>query len=324
MEHIAVIGEAVADAFLPGGEAGGGDGLRLAVRAGGGPANTAVALARLGTPARFLGRLSDGPFGRLLRHHLVSSGVDVSGCVDAPENATLAVTAIDAAGQAGYDFYAGGTADWQWTRAELAARRPDAAACVHTGSLALVLPPGGPLIEDLLTEVRDSTTISIDPNVRPGMVPAADYRARLGRWTRLADVVRLSEEDLAHLAPGKRAETVCDAWHRDGVRLVVVTRGQAGVTASLDGRRVSVDAPPVEVVDTVGAGDAFMAGLLHAFRHGGFLGGRLEALTEADLERALGFATGVAAETCRVPGADPPWAERLDPAVRALSMPGRA
>jgi fructokinase len=166
MNYIAVIGEAVADAFLPPGRPAGLGALRLEVRPGGSPANTAVALGRLGTPTSFLGRLNVGPFGQLLRDHLVASGVNVSGCVEAHEEATLAVTAIDPQGQAAYNFYARGTADWQWTPDEVTARYPHGASCVQTGSLALIMRPGGPLIEDLLEEIRPRTTVSIDPNVR--------------------------------------------------------------------------------------------------------------------------------------------------------------
>ncbi|MBO2452439.1 carbohydrate kinase [Actinomadura barringtoniae] len=312
MTEIAVIGEAVADAFLPG-DPDAGDALRMEVRPGGGPANTAVALARLGTSAQFLGRLGHGPFGRLLRRHLLASGVELN-VVDAPEEATLAVAAIDRSGQAAYEFYARGTGDWQWTRDELLEREPRVGA-VHTGSLALVMEPGGPLIEEMLERLRGQTTISIDPNVRPGIVRSEVYRERLARWTRLADIIRLSEDDLAVLAPRAPVAEICDAWHADGVRLVVITRGGDGALASLDGQRVEVPAVAVKAVDTVGAGDAFMAGLLHWLNRQDALG---LALTIDDVRTALTFASHIAAETCRVPGADPPWADALSP--RALDL----
>ena len=321
MSHITVIGEAIADALLPvGGRAG--EVLRMEVRPGGSQANTAVALGRLGCPTSFLGRLSTGPFGLLLREHLVSSGVDVSGCVEAPEEATLAVATIDRDGQATYDFYARGTADWQWTRDELADRAPLGASCVQTGSLALAMRPGGPLIEDLLERVRPHATISVDPNVRPRLVPPDACRARLSRWTGLADILRLSEEDLAHLAPGTRVEHVCDSWHADGVRLVIVTFGADGVLASLGGTRIRVPAFAVEAVDTVGAGDAFMAGVLHWLERRGALGGRLDALGVEDVRAAVTFAVRIAAETCRVAGANPPWADLLPADARDLLPPG--
>ncbi|HEY8479895.1 MAG TPA: carbohydrate kinase [Spirillospora sp.] len=296
MGSVAVIGEVVVDAFL------GGDGTRLDVRPGGGPANTAVALARLGTPTRFLGRIGGGPFGNLLREHLVTSGVDVSGCVDAAENATLAVAAVDGEGEASYEFYVRGTADWQWTREELEACFPEGVAAVHTGSLALAMDPGGPRIEELLDRVRPAATVSVDPNARPGIVPPEVYRERMRRWTRRADIVRLSDEDLAVLGDG--FDDACAAWHDDGAALVVLTRGADGAVASLRGERVTVPAADVDVVDTVGAGDAFMGGMLHAL--GPRLGGRLDDLTLGEVKAALEFAAWVAGETVKVPGADPP------------------
>ncbi|MCW2912655.1 MAG: frk [Actinomycetia bacterium] len=312
MSHIAVIGEAVADAFPNPSQAERGV-LNLQVRPGGSPVNTAIGLSRLGTPTSFLGRLAPGPFGDLIREHLIASRVDLTDSVRASEPATLAITAIDSSGQATYDFYADGTADWQWTREELTQRRPGGAFCVHTGSLALIREPGGPLIEDLLSDMKPHATISIDPNVRPRLVAPETYRAHLDRWTRLADIFRLSDEDFGHLYPDTELEQACDTWHENGVRLAVVTRGAEGAFASFDGTRITVPTPDIALVDTVGAGDAFTAGLLHWLDSKGYLGGRLDGVTSDDLRQAMMFATYIAAETCKVPGADPPWGDHLTP-----------
>lgn len=304
---LAVLGECVADAFVapdPTGAAG--PGLRLDVLPGGGPANTAVALARLGTPTHLLARLSGDVFGGLFRRRLAESGVRTDLCPDAAEPSTLAVAGLGPDGAAEYSFHAENTADWQWTRRELApvtALRP---ACLHTGSLALVREPGAAAVEDLLAGLRPSTTISLDPNVRPLLVAPSLYRARLSRWCALADLLRLSEDDLAHLHPGLAPEAACDRWHRAGVPLVVVTLGGAGALVSYDGVRRRVPAPPVEVVDTVGAGDAFTAGLLHRLHTAGVLGGRLDGLALPTLHEAVAFGTRVAAATCAVRGANPP------------------
>jgi fructokinase len=311
MNHIAVIGEAVADALPPpSGKARPGV-LDLEVRPGGSPVNTAVGLGRLGTPTAYLGRLGTGPFGELIREHLAASRVDLSLAVTAPEPATLAIAALDAEGRATYEFYGTGTADWQWTEDELARLDPAEVACVHAGSIALAAEPGGPLIEDLLGRARDAgTTVSIDPNVRPHIVSPARCRERLPRWTAVADIFRLSEEDLEYLAPDATPEEACDAWHANGVRLVVITLGEHGALASFEGTRITVPAPKVEPVDTVGAGDAFNAGLLHWLDAHERLGGRLAGLTLDEVERAVAFAAGNAARTCLVPGADPPWGDR--------------
>ncbi|MFJ9811365.1 carbohydrate kinase [Streptomyces sp. NPDC101158] len=306
---VTVLGECVADAFtVPAPTQGE---LALRVLPGGGPANTAVALARLGTPARFLARLSDDVFGRLFRDHLEASGVDLTAAVHAPEPSTLAVAELDGRGQAAYSFHAQGTADWQWTADELAATDLDSTTCLHSGSLTLVREPGGTAVEDFLTRASATATISVDPNVRPLLVAPEVYRERLPRWCALADLLRLSEDDLGLLLPGHTIERACDAWHAAGVPLVVITRGERGAVASLNGERAAVPAPPTEVVDTVGAGDSFTAGLLHHLGAKGLLGGRLTDLRVDDVFDACVFASQVAALTCGVTGPNPPWARQL-------------
>ncbi|MFH9001939.1 carbohydrate kinase [Streptomyces afghaniensis] len=307
--QITVLGECVADAFTQ--STGARNELALRVLPGGGPANTAVALARLGTPARFLARLSGDVFGRLFRTHLEASGVDLSHAVEAAEPSTLAVAELDAQGQAAFSFHAQATADWQWTSAELAGVDLAGTTCVHTGSLALVKDPGAGVVEDFLAAAAPRATISIDPNVRPLLVHPEVYRARLAHWCGLADVLRLSEDDLDLLLPGTPPEQACDTWHAAGARLVVITRGADGALASLDGERVRVPAVATPVVDTVGAGDSFTAGLLHHLGTRGLLGGRLTDLRLGDVEAACLFAAQVAALTCSVAGPNPPWQDQL-------------
>jgi fructokinase len=308
--QITVLGECVADAFAE--PAGLSNELALRVLPGGGPANTAVSLARLGTPARFLARLSGDVFGRLFRAHLETSGVDLSSVVQAAEPSTLAVAELDAQGQAAFSFHAQNTADWQWTAEELARADLSATACVHTGSLALVRQPGAAVVEDFLAAAAPHATISIDPNVRPLLVHPDVYRARLTHWCGLADVLRLSEDDLELLLPGTPPEEACDIWHAAGARLVVITRGGDGALASLAGERVEVPAVQTSVVDTVGAGDSFTAGLLHHLGVRGLLGGRLAETRLDDVAEACRFATRVAALTCSVAGPNPPWQSQLE------------
>lgn len=310
---VAVLGECVADAFVAPGGAEGGASLGLEVFPGGGPANTAVALARLGTPTRFLGRLSEDVFGRLFRTHLAGSGVDLTAAVRAAEPSTLAVADLAADGSAAYSFHAQGSADWQWAPDELSAATAEPFACLHTGSLALVREPGAAAVEELLSRVRAEgrATVSVDPNVRPLLVDPAVYRERLSRWCAVADVLRLSDEDLEHLRPGEKPEEAAEVFHGYGTRLVVVTMGAEGVFASLDGEVLRVASPKVDVVDTVGAGDSFMAGFLHALRVADALGGRLEGLSASDVEAAMRCGARVAAAVCGVRGANPPWAGDL-------------
>ncbi|MFC6080512.1 carbohydrate kinase family protein [Sphaerisporangium aureirubrum] len=315
---IAVLGECVADAVVTAAGNGPYD-LTLRVLPGGGPANTAVALARLGTPARFLGRLSGDRFGRLFADHLAASGTDLSMCVAAVEPSTLAVADIDAHGRASYSFYAEGTADWQWTPAELDLGRLTGAICLHTGSLALARDPGGPLVEGFIAAARPHLTICVDPNVRTGLVPAEVYRDRFPRWCALADIVKMSDEDLRFVLPGMSIAEAFDICHGYGARLVIVTRGETGAAASLDGTRISVPAPFTLVADTIGAGDAFTAALLHNLSADALLGSRLPEIPSDRLREALTFAAHVASLTCASPGADPPWSRDLTP--RALLPP---
>lgn len=308
---VAVIGEAVADALVQP-DSGAGE-LLLRVLPGGGPLNTAVALSRLGVPTQFLGRLGGGPIGDLLREHLEASGVDLSASVRASEQPTLAIASVAPSGEAAYHFYLDGTADWRWTSDELAGWNPRGVVTVHAASLALTQPPGAGVIEDLLARMRDRATISIDPNARTSVVPASFYREALWRWARLADVLRLSEEDLSVALPGIAVDEACARLHDAGTALVVVTRGPDGAYASVRGEGVGVPGATAAVVDTVGAGDAFTAGLLCRLRAAGALGGRLPDLTVAAVADAVRFAGRVAALTCERAGANPPWAHEVTP-----------
>jgi fructokinase len=153
--------------------------------------------------------------------------------------------------------------------------------------------------------------VCVDPNVRTSIVDAAVYPAGMARWSRLADIIRLSDEDLAVVAPGLGFTQASRRWHDAGVRLVVLTRGGEGAIASLDGAHIAVPAVAVDPVDTVGAGDAFTAGLLHALWSDGHLDNRLAAVDAADIAQAMQFAAQAAALTCAVRGADPPWRHQL-------------
>lgn len=316
MATIAVIGEVVADAVLP--PDGISDGAaHLTVHPGGGPANTAVTLARLGSTARFAGRISSGALGALCRAKLEASAVDLSASETATEPATLAIARLDAAGAASYEFYTSGTADWAWTDQTLAPTidgpfgTGGAPIAVHSGSLAIALQPSGQVIERLLSRARERMTVSLDPNLRPLLVPVDRYRADIDRWAALADIVRLSEDDLELLWPGWTPQLATAHLHAQGVPLAVVSLGGDGAFASLRGEGVRVSIAPTELVDTVGAGDSFHGGLLHHLAGIGALGGRLESLTVAQLEQALRFASRVSAINCSRPGADPPWAAEL-------------
>lgn len=309
---ITVVGEMLIDLV---GE--GPDGRRFTASPGGSPANVAVALARLGLDVSLLARISRDRFGRRLRAHLLDNGVDPRDLVDAAEPTTLAVATLDGDGNAAYDFYTAGTADWQWTAAALPDPLPDDVVALHTGSLALALPPGAAVLEHLVARefARQRVTIVFDPNVRPALAGARNTeRERVERLVRSVHVVKASAEDVGWLYPDEGFEAVVERWLRLGPRLVVVTRGDQGAyAATASGTRVAVAAVPVDgvdIVDTVGAGDAFSGGLLDALLRRGLLGaGRddaLGALDAAAVRAVVAHACLVASLTCRRLGADPP------------------
>lgn len=305
---IVVCGEALIDLVPLGAGAG-----SYTARPGGSPANVAVGLGRLDVPVALLSRLSCDALGRRLVAHVHAAHVDTSLAIVAPESTTLAVVTLDAAGKAEYGFYVDGAADGGWRAQDLPAALPDGAALHVSGSLALGVPAMGETIEVLLRRERGRRVLALDPNVRPQLArDEAALRARLDVWLGLVDLVKVSADDLAWFAPGEPVEDVAADWRSRGAALVVVTRGEDGVHAHGPGGTVDLAGLPVDVVDTVGAGDAFMAGLLCALDEAGDLtADRLPALTPQALQAALGFAQDVAAETCRRVGADPPWRAEL-------------
>jgi fructokinase len=304
---IVVCGEALVDLVpVPGGTA-------YAPRPGGSPANVAVALGRVDVQVSLLAQLSTDAFGRLLREHLTSSRVDLSGAVAVAEPSTLAVVTLDASGKAEYSFYVDGCADSRWRFDALPATLPVGAALHVSGSLAMAVPAMGDTVEALLHREHGQRVIAFDPNPRPALVKdAASAHARLDRWVRLADIVKVSADDLAWVAPGLVLEDVARSWLAKGCTIAVVTRGGDGVYALGPAGPVSLPANPVELVDTVGAGDAFMAGLLAALDRAGRLSrDRLAGLTTAELTDGLRYAQRLAAVTCTRRGADPPWSHEL-------------
>jgi fructokinase len=310
--NVVVVGEALVD--LTADE---GDPTRFTAHPGGSPANVAVTLARLGTPVRFAGRLARDGFGRLLRDHLSANGVDLSLCVDAAEPTGLAVVTMDANGRTEYAFHVTGTADWQWSTAELPHGLDADTLAIHTGSLALAVPPGGPAIAVWLAEQRARRVISIDPNVRPPVLgdPRA-YRPRLESWVARSDIVKASVEDLAWVYPGEDPDRVALRWSARGAALVVITHGANGVDAIVDGQVVRRPARPATVADTVGAGDAISGALLDWLaRHERLSRPALAAITPVEVAAALDFAAEVAAVTVSRPGADPPRRDELSVAV---------
>jgi fructokinase len=301
---IAVAGEALIDLVV---DPGGG----VTAQPGGGPFNTARTMGRLGLAPAFLGRLSRDSFGARLWASLDRDGVTLAVPQLTGAPTTLAIADVDPDGVARYHFYLAGTSSCALDYPQLSAALPGGVTALHAGSLALVAEPIATSIERLIvSDVPADALVMIDPNYRPEAVTSrAAYLARLYRILRRADVVKVSVEDLAYLAPGVPARTAAVDLLGRGPALVLVTAGASAARALLPGQEVTVGVPPVRVADTIGAGDAF---------GGAFLGWwSASGLTRSDLHRrgpvreALQAAAEVASLTCTRPGAEPPWLAEL-------------
>jgi fructokinase len=314
---VCVIGEALIDLVMdPAAAAATGTKAYLA-HPGGSPFNVAIGLARLGQPSELLARLSGDAFGRQLRAHAEANDVDLTYAVRAEESSTLAVVSLDADRNATYDFYRAGTADWQWSTDELD-RIPATTSWIHTGSLASWTQPGAAVIQAQLRRRRNDqpVVVSYDPNIRPDLLP--DHQAAVDQveaTVELADVVKASAEDLQWLYPETDTDEVLHRWRELGASVVVMTDGAKGAKFLAGEQVAAVPARPVTVVDTVGAGDAFMAGLINALAKGGYQAGG--ATDPASVEAAVDEAILVAALTCAKAGANPPTADELTAAQAA-------
>jgi fructokinase len=314
---VTCLGEGLMD-LLPMSEAGATVGFRLAP--GGSILNVAVGLARLGVPAAFAGKLADDFFGRRLRDYLRAEGVRLDLLAAAPRGHTTlafvippdATPTAGAADEPAFTFYGDNAADTLLTPEELPPALFAETAALHLGSISL-LRGTTPLAARAAAErLKGQALLSLDPNIRPGLIADAPaYRATLGAFMALTDVLKLSLADVAWLEPdlvGADPLAVAASFAARGPQLVALTLGERGAAlATRDGARASVAAPAVTLVDTVGAGDAFAAGLLGALmERGATTRAKLRALNQAELTEALRWAATVAALTCARPGANPP------------------
>jgi fructokinase len=315
---VTVIGEALVD-LVPSGVPG-----EYRARAGGSPFNVAVGLARLGNRTALMARLADNAFGRMLRDRATVEGIDLAAAARATQPTTLAVVSMDHAARATYDFYLDGTADWQWTVTELG-RRPAETEVLHFGSIASWTPPGSELIDELVGALRATgrVLVSYDPNVRP-LVLGARERARelVERSVRRAHVVKASREDVEWLYPSCDVGEVGSRWTQLGAALVVVTGGPDGATVYRDGAEpLRRPGRAVDVVDTIGAGDAFTAGLLSGLvRRDLHAAGCVAEMSDAALAEVLDEAVLVSSVTCERAGADPPRLATAEVGPRPLSV----
>ncbi|MFV2051891.1 carbohydrate kinase family protein [Aliiroseovarius sp. YM-037] len=284
-------------------------GAGFAPHVGGAVFNTAIALGRLGAPVGLFSGVSRDLFGAMLADALTASKVETAALARSDRPTTLAfVTLTD--GQARYAFYDEGTAGRMLTEGDLPQTAADA---YFFGGISLVSEPCGSVYEALMAREAPRAVTMIDPNIRPSFIadePA--YRARIDRMLALADIVKLSDEDLHWLMGDGTTEAHANTLLSRGPKLVCITEGADGVTGYSGAHRIHVPAPSVTVADTVGAGDTFNAGLLAALHDVGALTkSRIAALSESDITNALALGAQTAAITVSRAGANPPWRTEL-------------
>jgi fructokinase len=278
---------------------------------GGSPFNVAIAIGRLGTPAGFFGGLSTDLFGETLRLALHDSGVDTSLANISNRPTTLAFVSL-ANGNARYAFFDEGSAGRMLTENDLPAL-PKAITALHFGSFSLAEEPCGSALESLMRREFADRVISLDVNVRPTLIRNRDgYLARIDRLVAMADIVKVSEEDLAWLDPTAPFEYLGERWLKLGAKLIVLTKGAEGAVAISPRARTTIGGVPVKVADTVGAGDTFTAATLARLDKRERLTKTAVAKLDQDqIADALGFAAKAAAITVSRPGANPPWLREL-------------
>ena len=278
---------------------------RWIARSGGGPLNTAAALAKLGEDSHFLGRLSTDAFGRQLRSHLDAAGVVTDLSVTTEEPTSVAVVSLDDEGKASYNFHFDGTSNFNWQASDFP--QLEEGDWLHSGSIGCVIGPGAKHVLDFVSRTEAAT--SFDINVRPSTLPdRAEYFALVSDLMRAVGrgggIVKASDEDIAWLVDDEENPLgYAQAWAEEyGLAMFIVTLGGDGVAAVRpDGRVAQVPGHKVEVVDTVGAGDTFMAGFLSAY-----------AEDPSDVEAALSRGVAAAAIVVTRQGAKPPTRAEVD------------
>lgn len=304
MATVVVVGEVVVDRFVSA------DGTHDV--AGGSAANTALACHRAGHHTTLRARYSTDPDGAFLRATAQQWGLDLRDAVYTDDPATVVRVDLSGAGTPTYTFRLADTADWQWTDAEIARPLPQGCDAVVVGSLAAVLPPGGQVVRRWATGRHAAgVTVAYDPNARPTALAGFDpevIRARILEWVRMVDVVKVSDEDLAWIAPDDEPREVASLWSTWGPELVVLTAGASGAWAYRHGDVMAhAVSPHIAVADTVGAGDTLMAWLI---------GGLMDTpagvrYSPPSVASTLDRAVRAAAVTCTRRGCQPPTPDEV-------------
>jgi fructokinase len=295
-----VCGEVLID-LIPGS-----DGVRVA-HVGGGPANTAKALARLGHDVQFIDGISTDEYGVAARKELIDDEVKLDLALTSDKPTCLAIVSLDANGGALYEFKIDGTATFDFDLKWLPDPSRYKPQVLHIGTLVTVIQPGADVLYDWAMQVAEFAPIVFDPNIRPSVMGDRDlYEAAVEKWVALSSVIKVSDDDMAWLYPGQKYEDVAQRWINDGAALVVVTRGSQGIIGITADGSVEVDGAKITVADTVGAGDTVGAIIVEAMIEKGIL-----ALTGDVLKAVLHRAEVAAGITCSRKGAQPPYKHEL-------------
>jgi fructokinase len=274
---------------------------------GGGPANTAKALARLGHDVHFIDGISTDAYGQSARAELLRDGVNLDLALASDKPTCTATVSLDAQGVASYEFLIDGTATFDFHSSWLPDPYRFQPQVLHIGTLVTVIEPGASALYDWAMQVAEFAPIVFDPNIRPSVQPDRDlYEAAVEKWAALSAVIKVSDDDLAWLFPNQSIDDVANRWISDGVFLVVVTRGANGLVGFTADGRVEVPGVKVDVVDTVGAGDTVGAIVVEAMASHG-----LVELHGDVLKEVLSRAAHAAAITCSRQGAQPPYKHEL-------------
>ena len=300
---IVVCGEALIDMVV------GGDGTRRPAP-GGGPFNTARALARLGVPTAFLGHFSEDHLGRMLADRLAADGASLALATFGPEPTTIAVAKIGKDGLAEYEFVTQGTSAPNLTREMVPDQLGAEVKALHLGTLGLLLQPMASSLTEFVGRETGRRLVMLDPNIRPVLAIDPEYRPRLHSLIPQSTIVKASAEDLTWLYPDVDYRAAAERILGVGVRLVLVTLGAAGGYGATRNSQVSVSSPPVEVVDTIGAGDAFGAAALAWLHDRDALDPEL-SVTDQDVRSLLEYSCRAASLTCTRSGAEPPWRSEM-------------
>ncbi len=295
-----VCGEVLID-LIPGA-----DGVRVP-HVGGGPANTAKALARLGHDVQFIDGISSDQYGVMSRKELLDDEVKLDLALKSDKPTCLAIVSLAENGGASYEFEIDGTATFDFSLDWLPDPSRYKPNVLHIGTLVTVIQPGADVLYDWAIRVAEFAPIVFDPNIRPAVMGDRNkYQMAVEKWAAISSVIKVSDDDMAWLYPDQRYQDVAQRWINDGAALVVITRGADGLLGITADGSVEVPGVKIEVADTVGAGDTVGAIIVEAMIEKGILNLNDEVL-KATLHRAA-VAAGI---TCSRKGAQPPYKHEL-------------